>query len=269
MKSLSPSLRLAFAVPVVLLVLLGPARRSKAQEGGTWLSGVTAPVSDAELSAPVAGVLGKYHFKEGDRVNKGDVILELENARQRLEVQRNRLIVDAARKDYERTKKLFEDGKGISVSREEFDQKAVALKVALADLEIAEEELSQRLIAAPFAGRIVDFFQLETGEGVRAQTPIVRIVDVGRCVMVCDVPPAEAASLVEGDEVEVRAGKEGRGEALPGKIVFISSVLEPTSGLLKIKAQFENKGNRVKPGFAAIMRVTGKKAEKEGQANAR
>ena len=250
-----------------LIVLFGGMGNARGQTAA-WISGVTEPASDADLSTSIPGVLGKYYFGEGDAVKKGDVILELENGRERLALQRTRLIVDAARKDYERTKKLYEDSKGISVSKEEFDQKSVALKIALADYDIAAEELSLRQIVAPFDGRIVDLFSLETGEGAKAQTPLVRLVDVSRCVLVCNVPPAAAKSLSKGSEVEVRMGPGGDAGVLKGRIIFVSSVLDPSSGLLKIKAEFENKNAVLKPGFEASMRITGPNAGKGDQANA-
>ena len=60
------------------------------------LQGITEPYLDATLSAPVAGILGKQFFKEGDRVEAGKVIVELDKRIEELEVSRREVQVEYA-----------------------------------------------------------------------------------------------------------------------------------------------------------------------------
>jgi multidrug efflux pump subunit AcrA (membrane-fusion protein) len=54
------------------------------------VAGLTEPVRDVVLSFDVDGTLDNIRFKEGDRVSKGDSIIELKKAFEELEVRRNR-----------------------------------------------------------------------------------------------------------------------------------------------------------------------------------
>ena len=63
-----------------------------------WHVGLCQASVDASLSFPVAGVLSRIVRQEGESVNAGDVILELESELEALEVTRQLLAVDAAKK---------------------------------------------------------------------------------------------------------------------------------------------------------------------------
>src|SRR5690606_18520457 len=106
--------------------------------------GITEPVRDSLLSAAAAGMVEKIHFKEGDRVERGAVIVELDQALERLEVERrlnvyeSRAELEAAEQrvnvllaDYESTRRLYERSQ--SVSRDEFEKKELEYKLAVAE----------------------------------------------------------------------------------------------------------------------------------------
>ena len=59
-------------------VALAPSAQA-AEENTTWVAGITEAVEDATLSSSVLGIVRTRPFQEGARVNKGDVILTLDN----------------------------------------------------------------------------------------------------------------------------------------------------------------------------------------------
>ena len=111
-----------FTIGAVALSLLSPLH---AQE---WQTGLSQARVDASLSFPVGGVIAQILKKEGDPVHRGDVILELESNMESLEVARQTLAVEAAKKDYDRTKKVLASGG--SISQEDVDQKEAVWKIA-------------------------------------------------------------------------------------------------------------------------------------------
>lgn len=205
--------------------------------------GITEPVADATLSVPVTGIIAKQIYREGDAVPKGEVILELDKRREEMEVLRQTTLHESLKKDLERTRKLFDTTK--AVSQEELDQKTAAVKVAEADLAIAQVDLGRRQLVAPFSGVLADLFGKEEGEGVELQAPLARLVDTSRCVFVCNLPDSAVVAVKKGDAVEVLIGE---GEPIRGTVVFISPVIDPSSSLVEVKAVFENRQNRVRPG---------------------
>lgn len=224
---------------------------SLAQEGGgAAYSGITEPAADATLSFPVSGVLARCAFREGAFVRAGEVICELRHEAQRLEVERRRLILTNARTDLDRTQRLFD--KTGSVSEEELDEKRATVHVAEAELAIAEEQLKQRRLVAPFDGLIADHHGLEEGEGAEILQPIVRLVDTQRGVFVCNLPAAEATQLREDSNAVITVGEI----QCPGTVIFVSPVIDPSSGLLKVKVAFDNAGGQVIPGAAGQVRFS-------------
>src|SRR5258705_4677066 len=79
--------------------LLALTLNASAAENMTWVSGITEAVDDATLSSSVIGIIRSRPFQEGARVNKGDVILALDNRLEELEVIRKRLIRDHAKSE--------------------------------------------------------------------------------------------------------------------------------------------------------------------------
>lgn len=215
--------------------------------GQTAFNGITEPAADAELSFPVSGVLASLPFREGEFVPGGEAICKLIHEKEALEITRRQLILENAKVDLDRTQQLFD--KTGAVSKEELDEKRATVKVAETELAIAKADLNRRVLVAPFDGIIANLYGRAQGEGVELLTPVVRLVDSSACVFVCNLQ-AEAAKLVKPEaKVTITVGDV----TVPGIVSFISPVIEPSSGLLKVKARFENTDRRIVPGAAGQM----------------
>jgi len=207
-------------------------------------NGITEPASDAELSFPVSGVLAELPFREGQFVQKGDIVGRLGNTKEELEVSRRQLILDNAKVDLKRTQQLYE--KTGSISKEELDEKRATVKVAETELAIAKEDVNRRLLVAPFEGLIANLYGRDKGEGVELLTPVVRLVDASTCVFVCNLPATAVKDVKPEAKVEIKIGEA----TVSGFVSFISPVIEPSSGLLQVKARFENPERLIVPGAA-------------------
>jgi RND family efflux transporter MFP subunit len=212
------------------------------------VSGITEPFLDVTLSAPVSGIISAEEFKEGQAVRKGDVILSLDKRLEELEVARRKAVRDRARTDLESTQVLVKTTK--SVSKEELDKKQTDYEVAEAEYGIAAEQLARRQIAAPFAGSISEI-SLRIGSACAPYQPLVKLVDTSRCYFVGHVE-GKSASLLRQDQT-VKIQVDGLAAPVTGKVCFISPVVDPASGLAKIKALFDNADGKVRPGLAATL----------------
>jgi RND family efflux transporter MFP subunit len=234
--------------------------------------GITEPVHDSLLSAAAAGRVEKVHFKEGDHVDAGTVILELDQVLETLEVERRKLVwesraaLDAAeqrvavlRADYESTKRLFERSQ--SVSRDEFDKKELEYKLAVAERDrlvaekererieyaMAREQLARRTVVAPFAGVITDL-QVDLGEACEPRQPILRLVDLGRAWFVASVAPALVDGLAPGRPARLRLETPSGLREIEGTVDYLAPVVDAGSGLRRIKIVFENPDGVIAPG---------------------
>jgi RND family efflux transporter MFP subunit len=213
--------------------------------------GITEPILDATLSSPVAGIVASHHFKEGDFVKLGQAIVELDKRQEELEAKRRSIVLAPMKADWEGARFLFQQPKS-SISKEALDKKQSDYDVAVVEHELAEDAVRKRSITAPFDGSIVEIF-LKPGEACQIQQPVVRIVDTRRCYFVANLEAKIAAALRAGQKVDLELSAATAPMHFPATISFISPVVDPASGLLKIKAVFENPDGKIRPGIAGRM----------------
>ena len=267
------------AVPVLVIgsILFNPMHSALGQE--ETVSAITAPIRNVTVSASASGRIAAIHLREGDRVRKGQLILTLDMKKQKLEVERRKLIWDskvevqsaaskvaALKAQLASSQRLFERTK--SVSGEELQRRQLEYELALAEhrrleiteerqrleYEFAREDLQQRHVTAPIGGIINKLF-LEEGESCQAHQPLLQIVDTEKGLFVCTMEEPVGRRLHIGDEVDL-AIRMGTGVVeKKGRIVFASPVVDPASSLMEVKAEFENRDGVIRPGVPGSMRI--------------
>lgn len=213
---------------------------------------LTEPVGDVVLSARVAGQVAKIHYQEGDFVPEGGVILELEQRTELLEVQRRQVQWETLQGELERSELLFRTGS--SIPREELERKRGEVEVARVEHEQAKEMLDRRRITAPFAGTITQL-PVKVGEYCDLAKPVVRMVDSREFHAIGSADPARAAHLKVDQPIEIEIAAGAGAVVVPGRVVFVSPVVDPASGLMRVKARFVNPNNQVRPGLAGALRI--------------
>jgi RND family efflux transporter MFP subunit len=237
------------AAACVLALGVLAAAPARGQTGG-WITGITEAINDVTLSAPAAGIIGKRPLKEGDFVKAGGVILELDKKLEELEVNRRKAVLDMRRTELESAKKLFE--KTISLSREEMDKKVTEFAVAEAEYDLAREQLNRRHIYAPFDGTVAALI-VEVGETCQAQQALARLVDTRHCYFICNIEARAGYSLKTGQAVKLEIEAGDKPAEFTGSVFFVSPVVDPASGLMRVKVIFENPDGRIRPGVAGRM----------------
>ena len=245
----------------------------------TLAPGITEPVHDSLLSSPVAGNVAVIHFKEGDLVKAGAVILDLDKSLEELEVARRKSVyesraeLEAARhraavlqSDYESTKRLFE--KSQSVSHDEVAKKELEFKLAVGErdrledakererieLDIAREQLGHRSVVAPFSGVITDL-RVDLGVACEPHQPVLRLVDLSKVYFVADVAPAQTAGLSQGQVVTIHVDTSTGERKVKGTVDYLAPVVDGASGLRRVKAIIDNTDMKISPGAVGRMEL--------------
>jgi len=216
---------------------------------GEWVEGFTEAWRDATLSSPIGGIIGTITVREGERVTKGQIIVEFRSEVEELEAKRRRVRMEAALSDYERTRELFE--RTSAVSREELDRHEAEYQIALSEHALAMEMLDRTRVSAPFDGEVIDLFSLEVGEARREHEPLSRLVDTSRCRLVVHLDATAGYNLTPAAPTRIRLPG---GRELAGEIEFLSTVADPASGLIPVKVIFDNPGG-FRPGVAVALWV--------------
>ena len=209
------------------------------------LDGITEPFHDVTLGLANPGIIHQQFFKEGDKVKKGDAILELDTRLEELEVARRKAVMEQDKAVLDSTSELFKNTK--SVSKQDLSKAGAEYEVAKADYNIAVQQLADQQLVAPFEGHITEI-RLHPGAPCAPYQPQVRLVDTARCYFVGHIDGVAASRLKLDQVVKI---KVAGGLTVEGRICFISPVVDAASGLARIKAVFDNPGDKIRPGLAA------------------
>jgi len=238
--------------------------------------GVTQALRDVKLSMSVAGRIDGMLVREGSRVRRGQVLLFLDRNLEELEVQRRRLLVeDRARIDElkQKEKTLSEQVESLrpllasgGVSRKQVEDEEIALGAVSAErkaleaskereqveLSLAKETFERRNLRSPFDG-VVTKVGLRLGESVSPHEPFMSVVDTSRVRFMGTVPARSGLNLKVGAVVKIELTVDGQLRSRMAKVVFVSPVTDPSSGLIEVIAEFENADGSVRPGISGRM----------------
>jgi len=240
---------------------------------GASSPGVTQALKDVKLSMTVAGRIDGMLVREGSRVSKGQVLMHLDRTLEELEVQRRRLqLEDQAKLEELRLKEktlalqvaslaplLLSGG----ISRKQAEDEEMALGTVAAErkaleaskererieLSLAQEAYERRHLRAPFDG-VVTKVALRVGESIGAHEPLITLVDTSRVRFMGTVPARTGTKLQVGAWVNIELAMSGQLKRRAAKVVFVSPVADPSSGLLEVIAEFENLDGSVRPGIS-------------------
>jgi RND family efflux transporter MFP subunit len=132
------------------------------------------------------------------------------------------------------------------------EKKHAEYKVALAEYELAKEQVRKRSIVAPYDGFITELF-LQVGEACQLQQPVLRLVDTRQCYFICNVEARAVQGLRPGQPAHLEIESGPAAVVIQGTISFVSPVVDAASGLMKVKVIFDNPEGKVRPGVAGKM----------------
>lgn len=236
-----------------------------------------------EIRARVSGFLESIHFKDGDLVNKGDLLFvidprpfeaQLDVAKASLEAAKTR--VNLAEREFKRAESLL---KRNNISRETFDQRQAELATAQstvlsaqAQARIAKLNLEFTQVKAPISGRISDA-RVDVGnlvEGGSAQsTLLTSLVSIDPILFTFSASEAEFLKYSRLDATGRR--DSSRSAANPvfvrlmdednftreGRMSFVDNELSPNTGTIRAQAVFENSSGFLVPGVFGRLRLIG------------
>jgi multidrug efflux system membrane fusion protein len=234
--------------------------------------GTVIAASTVAVRAQITGELMSVNFKEGDEVQQGQVLFELdkrpfEAALLQSEAQLQKDIAQLANAKAQSTRYQDLATRGIA-TREQVDQmttQAAALEATVAadraNVQSAKVQLDYATIEAPISGR-TGLLQVHKGNLVRANDTqqIVNINRITPVYVTFAIPesmlPQFKQYMAAGTiRVEARAPND-TGPASTGKIDFIDIAVDATTGTIKVKGTFPNEDRRLTPGQFVNVGVT-------------
>lgn len=208
-----------------------------------WASGTIASAHETTISSKILARIAAIPVSAGSVVETGDVLVRLDardlqaraqEAREALRAARARLDLAVAERD--RIEKLVAGG---AASRQQLDQARSAHRVAVADVQAAEQRvrdaevgLSHAVITSPVPGRVIDRLA-EPGDTAAPGAPLLRIYDPGTLRLQAPVRESLAVALEAGQRLRVEV--DAIGATFDGTIDEIVPFAEPGSRTLLVK----------------------------------
>lgn len=212
--------------------------------------GTLRPNEAVTVTSEIAGRVAKLAFREGQRVNAGDLLVQLDAAILRAELARSRSELTLARANHERNTRLARDGMASPRTR---DESLAALQAAEAGIALAEARLEKTAIRAPLSG-VVGLRAISSGAFVEPGTPIVELSDIDPIKLDFRVPELALPSLRNGQSVRVTV------DALPGlrfagEVYAIDPIVEPGGRAVRLRARIPNPDARLTAGLFARVEI--------------
>lgn len=234
------------ATPVVT------AKATSANDAVTLaITGSALASSSVTVFPAVAGEVDSVLFKAGERVKKGQLLVQLVNRSEQLAVKlaANRLdAADRLLKRYQRTK-----GSG-AVSATVLDEAQIAHRQAEIELAQAREQLRDRAVHAPFNG-VVGIAQVDPGDRVGTDTVLTTLDDRSLLSVAFQVPEAFLARLQAGHPVSLH-NVAFPGRTFSGKLARIDSRIDPVTRTVHVRATVPNADDLLRPGMSFNVKLT-------------
>ncbi|MCX8107694.1 MAG: efflux RND transporter periplasmic adaptor subunit [Verrucomicrobiae bacterium] len=237
--------------PLWPAVLLGLCTGAAADP--VWVDAITEPIKDITMAFPVIGVVAARHLEEGAPVKQGQLVIELDKRLEELDVRRKKLACNLAKIELDRLKNLAQRN-AISVSSEEIDKKQAEYDIAMVELQLAQETVRRRQLVSPIDGYVAEFYK-DVGEKCEEQQPVVRLVNIRQCYCVANVDAKLGPRFTPAGKLMIEVDTGAGVITKQGTVSYISPVVDPASGLLKIKLIFDNSDESVRPGLTARVRL--------------
>ncbi|WP_068316528.1 efflux RND transporter periplasmic adaptor subunit [Polycladidibacter hongkongensis] len=188
-----------------------------------------------DLYAESTGRIVELPKSSGDRVAKGEVILQLDDRAERLALQQAQLALADTEDQLARYEKLITSQ---TISSVQLQTARLTLSRAQLDVEKAQLDLERRQVKAPFAGTL-GIYDVVRGDFINQSSRIVGLDDRSKIQVEFVVPERFSAQLELGQAVKLSTPVLP-GKTLSGTISELAGRIDPLSRTLTVRATSAN-----------------------------
>jgi HlyD family secretion protein len=241
--------------------------------------GIIKPIDNIELSVSIDGKIEEIFIREGSSVKIGDKLLQIDANMQKLEMKRSEIIwkdtaqLNSSKKTQKILKSLLKSTRTLyrktkSISRDDMQTLEMRYYAQEGDIQarienekkekteyyMALERLSKYTILSPINGVIAEV-SLQEGEWAKMGDMLIRVVNSDICFLEINIDEQYSSLVSVGDELNFNLLINDTIKKIEGKITFISPIADNSSGLVRIKIEFDNKIYKITPGISATVNI--------------
>jgi membrane fusion protein (multidrug efflux system) len=206
--------------------------------------GTVRAMEAIEVSSNVTDRVVELFFEDGDRVERGDLLVRLDDTEEKARLQGALALQAEQEREIKRLDELVRDG---AVSKVRLEEYRTQRDIAMRQVEEIQAQIDDRLIQAPFAG-VLGFRRVSLGALVSPGDVIATLDQLDVVKLDFTVPETFVSGLRPGLKIEART------EAYPddvfqGTIRLVDTRVDPVTRSMTVRAEVPNTDFRLRPGM--------------------
>lgn len=232
-------------LPSVTTFVLNPTRFEHFVE----VHGNVKADKSADLYAAGGGRVKRVLVQEGDRVRKGDLLIDLDNGAMDQQIVAAKAGFNLAKEVFEKQGRLWEQKIGSEVQYLSAKSQKEQAEASLAALQ---EQHRMMEVTAPFDG-IVDDIMVQAGDMTSPMAPTARVVDPNGASLEADVPESYLQRVKNGDPVKVEF--PSLGDTLSATLTNVSRFINPANRTFRVSVRMPAGSDMVRPNLLSLIHV--------------
>ncbi|PID44497.1 MAG: hypothetical protein CR981_01335 [Proteobacteria bacterium] len=220
------------------------------------LPGIIEPWTRLELASKISGTIEEILVREGDTVNKGDIIARIESTDYRIALERADAVYKQKKADYERDKRVHAQG---AIPKAELDARETSMQIAKADLDNARLMYNRCRITAPIDG-VIGKLNAKIGLFLGRGDPVASILQIDRLKAVIGIPESDISPVKSLNQVPLTIQALNNHEII-GRRYFVSPSPETAARLYRLELEIENRDHLILPGMFLRAEIIKQKKE--------
>jgi membrane fusion protein (multidrug efflux system) len=204
------------------------------------------PYEEVWVKAEVPGQVIEVLAKEGQMVQKGQVLMKIDDRDYRTRLARIEANYELAKLNYERTKTLVK--KKIAAPTK-LDEIEAQLKDLTAQRNEAKVALSRTIITTPLSS-LLNEISAKMGDYMGVGDPVAQILEIDSVKVTVGVPESDVADILDLNEADIIIEALGK-RRVTGKKIFLSRKPRTLSRLFDLELSVHNPDGRILPGMFA------------------
>lgn len=205
----------------------------------------------------VGGRITQLNFRDGDRVRKGQLLVQFDDQLQLAQVQQSQAELSIAQANHKRNQELVAQG---FISQRSVDESAANLQVSQAKLALSQATAARLRIVAPFDG-VTGIRTVNVGDYLKDGADVVNVEDLDALYVDFRLPERFQSKVKRGQRATVDV------DALPGRqfvavVQAIDPLLDANGRSVAVRGCIDNRQLQLRPGmFARVNAVFGERAD--------
>lgn len=201
------------------------------------------------VPAETNGEIVSIKVREGDRVNKGAVLMRLDDEVIRQNMEELQTQLKLAEDVYQRQKRLWENNVGSEMQYLEAETNVNSLKNRLAGLK---KQLDMTVVKAPVTGTVDKIFPKE-GEFAAAGMQLIRLINLDQMYIEADIADRYSRIVTDGKRVKVVFPELEI--TIDTVITRVSKFINPANRTYEALVKIDNKERLIKPNALALLKI--------------